>query len=296
MASPDAKVFWLGTRGQMVPLVAPTEAVNRTESKIGSSQESLNGTVTESVRGLRRSWSIDQAYLKPEDLSVLQALFSGVVLGNTYIIDPVSPNRFPRSTAVGAKLYQWAGGTYDWFEPDSPYVAVSEVGTAPGVTYTSVGGNTVTWNPSHFIRWNPTSSSASLYAGADYRLALRRETPVIPGESLVFKGHVRGSASVCLEYVGPSGAGIEDSPAGVVESDVWEQFTVNTVVPDNAVAVRVRADASSTDPVDFCQFQLGPDDSPWTQGGGSALVLISALEEESPQFPLVSVSLTIQEI
>lgn len=298
MATPDGKIFWLGTRGNMIPLAVPDGSISRSETKIGASDSSLNGTTTESIRGFRRAWDIGQAYLSSEDLAVLEALYTGILSGNVYLIDPLSPNRLSRSTAVGSKTPEWVGASYNWYEVGSPAVAASAQGDTPTIDYTSVDGQEVSWKSSHFVRWGPTSSSAVLYAESDHRFPLRRECPVIPSEELTLKGYARGTGAVSaqIEFLSLAGTPVGTSTAATVNSATWAQFTTTATAPSDAVAARIRLNATNTEVHDFCRFQLGVSSAPWTPGGGSALVTVASLDQEAPFFPLVSASVTLQEI
>lgn len=299
-------VFRLGPLGRLVPLVSPDEGVSRSDEFVGAVHTSINASRTMDVRGYRRTWEFDQAYLEPDALSYLQSCFSGVVRSPLRLVDPINKNRLSKSTSAAAKLNGWSGAAGNWVPTTANSSTRTMFGDTPPVELTTERGSTVAYVPETYIRFETANDDGdTVYAEYDGHSPnlLSRAVPVFPGETLTVSG--------CLRTLDPDsqmviGFDLYDAQAELIDyamsdetsSSTWDRLSATYQdLPANAVAAMPYVMVSTAGAYDIAQLQLeeGPEATPWQLGNGCPEVLFTELQEESPVYPLVTASLRLEE-
>lgn len=296
-------VFYLGPLGRLVPLVSPDEGVSRTDELSGHVHQSINAAKTLDVRGYRRIWEFDQAWLEPDALSYLQTCFIGVIQSPLRFVDPINKNRLSKSTSAASRDIGWSGGYENW----DPAVgtARSMYGPTPTASLINERGGVSTYMPETFIRWE-TATSGDLFAERDRhdQNQLSKATPVFPGETLTLSAYVRrisgvGEISMTLKVwdsdATPMPGAVTTDPT---DSPDWVRLTATiNEVPAAGVATMPVFTTDGFGVFDIAQVQLeeGPEATNWHLGNGCPEVLFTELQEQSPRYPLVTASLILEE-
>lgn len=296
----------LGTVGRMVRIASPEKNVVRTPTKISTISESINGTLTEDLRGVRRSWEIETAYLMADDLAYLETCYFGGMTKPLRLRDPVNKNLLSASTSLGSKSPALSNGTKNW----TPSVGISgelELDT-PVITYSTPEGRTASYTTNKAIRWT-TPSSGNLYAECRYDSGVvlgNMSVPVIPGERLVLSAYIRrisGSGNITLRMSFYNEAGVFTRSAGFFSTPTsWTRQTSYTTVAAGEASVILEFSSSAAGTWDFSHVQLesvndpaGTTPTSWVVGAGCPHVLFTELGEVSPIYPLVTASIKLRE-
>ncbi|GAA1940448.1 hypothetical protein [Amycolatopsis minnesotensis] len=303
----NVPVFWLGPLGRLVPLGCPESGLSNSIQMQAAVNTSVNMHNTVDLQGFRRTWTMDQAWLDENDVSALEAMFTGMIMPPLRIIDPLKTNRFRPSVAVPRVTSLWNGGLESWAltRGEGTVKPLPNPGH-PDFTYADEG-RSVAYRPDSGVTWNPSKDGAVLYPNGPRRAngALRKSTvdPVLPGEvitvSFWLKTTGTGTATFGLSTVAPDLTG-SFGTALTFNNTAWQRLHLTYPVPEDGSVIGLAPYFSGANALDV---QIGPgqleaasEPSPWQAGYGAPEVVITQFDSVSPRFPLVTASLTILEL
>lgn len=304
-----AELFWLGPLGQLAPLAVPEGSVNREFPRTSTSSTTLNGRQNINEQGYRHTWEFDQAYCEPDDASMLEAMYSGIVPGPLRIIDPMYTNRF-RPSVAAPRITTIYNGSSDCWAPTPDSGAVSELAGAgyPAIAYTDPhDGRSVTYSPGKGVQWQPGAGSARvMYPNGPLldsgKARPSRVDPVLPGETVTASFLVKlvgvGTAAFALDTVAADGT-VTPGSLSAITGTTWATVSSTVTAGAGVVGVMPRFTASAATVLLFIgpgQLQHGSAVTTWRTGYGCPEVNITSAPGVSDQFPLSTVSLSIQEL
>lgn len=274
--------FHLGPVGALRALPSPSLGTgpDATAARLGRVHRSLAGRVTIDRLAVKRTWMLTWPYLDPATHAFLDAAHTGVVAGPLWLIDPQRPNRLPPQIAATGSTdrtttgFTPSAGTLTW----TTAVPASTLPIAGGLSWTvpAAGGQvipdpipvlpgetiTVTaWAASAAV---PLRLVVALYDRADAYLTFTESAPVTPGAGgarLAVTLTPTGTAALARIALtaSPTGGG------GTVTSSAW-------------------------------QLEAATTPSPWSPGGGAAVVAVDALSTAYPVPGSRASALTLLEV
>lgn len=97
-------IWWVGPLGAMLSLPDVATSPDNSIERIGAVHTSLDGTRTVDTFGYKRSYSWKWSMLHPVHVSVVEAIYTGIMPGPLRLIDPNRPNRLPIQIAAGGSV------------------------------------------------------------------------------------------------------------------------------------------------------------------------------------------------
>lgn len=305
----DIPMYWLGPLGRMVPLACPSVGVENTLSGQFAQNNTLSARQVLDLQGFRRTWSLEEAWLDANEVSLLEAMFNGTMMPPHRIIDPLRKNRFRPSVAAPRRTTLWNGGTDSWYLPvNNGAITADRNQTHTAITYTSPGDlRQVSWRPDSGLDWNASATNDNLYPNGGPNGSVQfksRIDPVLPGEHITmsFYAKVSGTGTVTMSLVPITTALVFGTPVTtVISSASWVRPFINYTVPTNGTIVGIipvfTASAGMVNlQVGPGQLEVGDVASQWEMGYGAPEVAITEMGSVSPRHPMVTASLTIQEL
>lgn len=259
--------FYLGKPGDMRALLIPDTGWTDGDKRYSALTRSLNGTGTETLFGIKKTWQFELPGCLPEDRAWLDLCWSGAVRP-LYLVNPVQPNRFPTTIAQtggtprGARDFSNTGGSLAVVaESDvSPYSVKLSSGTV--VSYTGL-------------------------------LAL-------PGETLTVTARLHSNATVTPSLTAYDAGGsqlLSQTGSTLASTTTFATAKVSLTAPSGTATVKFALTASASANITTNGWLARVDGSTvWTTGNGACRVVMTDLSATSPTYPVETVSATFEQL
>lgn len=274
-------VFHLGPVGALRALPSPSLGTgpDATAVRLGAVHRSLTGRVTIDRLAVRRTWALSWPYLDPTVHAFLDALHLGIVPGPLWLLDPQRANRLTLAVAATG----------------------SPERTTTGFTATA---GTLAWSAAVPVSTLPIAGGLSwAVPAAGGQLAHVDPVPVLPGETVTASAWVTATVPVRLSV---SLYDRTDALLTTVQSDPitpgagGTRLTLPLVPGATAafarLALTVPASTATTLTTAAWQLEAAATASPWSPGGGAAVVAVDALTTAYPVPGTRATALTLLEV
>jgi len=307
----DIPMFWLGPLGRLLPLACPEQNVANTVEAQQATNTSVSARNTVDLQGFRRQWTMTEAWLDSDEVSMFEAMFTGIMMPPHRIIDPLRKNRFRPSVSAPRLTSLWNGSADAWYVPSGQGLALSVPNdTGPYIEYVSEGDlREVSWRPDYEIMWDSVGAGNRLYPNgalkADNLTAYKsRVDPVLPGETITmsFWAHKTGTPNFNF-FLATVNSVMQYSLSGLamtISSSTWQRYSLTYTAPTDGSVVGVFPIFSALGDgvlnLGPAQLESGNVASQWETGYGAPEVVITQFATVSPRYPMTTASLTIQEL
>lgn len=302
----DIPMFWLGPLGRMIPLACPEQGLSNSVSQQAAQNATLSMRRVLDIQGYRREWSMNQAYLDPEDVSALEAMFMGFLMPPHRFIDPLKRNRLRPSVSAPRRAPMWNGGVGSWeLLPGSGTIIVLEDQDYETVSYVSEGdAREVSYQIDSGLSWNSGGAGSRLYPNGGPLIRPHSVDPILPGETLTlsFWMKMTGTGTFTFSLYPVNASMVTGTPEEFeVTSSTWQQYTITYTAPVDGTVVGLypllaTEDSDVSLQLGRAQLEAGDVVNRWEPGYGAPEVAITNLDTVSPRFPLITASLTITEL
>ncbi|WP_157182589.1 hypothetical protein [Sciscionella marina] len=269
----DIPWLYLGPLGALRALPSPDVDWSEDQETVGGEHTAMTGRKTRFVLAFRRSWEIDFPLLLPDQLAYLEACYMNLHAERLYLVDPLRWNRLDRWLSTGSAERSSA---------PTAKVSAGQLETSGEVPEDLPLGRS--------IRLHKPQDGTTVEGTVP--------NPVVPGERLKFSAYVKGKAAPSLVLLDADDQQVTDAEGDAAGGDEWERVSVALDVPEKAAYAVVRLTVQGdADDAYTTGWQLTKHEgADWVPGTGSPEVYVSELKSKTPRYPLVTASMTIQEV
>lgn len=283
-----AGTWYVGWLGEMRPLVyTPETDLTVTEELTGAVHQGLNGSRTMDILGSRSRYEMDLKYLTSDDITWLRALYTQLIPGPHYMINPLQKNLL---SLQASNVY--SHGIDDlglYFHPllnrefalDFPPQPTIMTGSRCIKATTSSATNT-------FIRFDGTT----------------KFVPWAVGDTLTWSMYMKADSNITVNMVGDAvdKYGVAVGGAGSFAKSItttWTRFSISVTQSATQAGFRpalLFPTSGAQNVYIACpQVEVAASASAWRMGGGSTKIIIDDLSTTSPRYPLFNASLSMLE-
>lgn len=280
MTTPSKVPIWyLGPLGNMRPLPCPETDLQVSQVRYGGIHQGISGSRVMDITGFRNEYTLDFKLLDQSEYQWLEAIYSQLVPGPHYLVNPLKRNLLSNqsSTMAFGSLGVTTGGSNS-IVVDYP----AELGM-----------------PSRSIKmmdWTGPTNLMVFDSG--------RPVPIIDNQPLIYSVYLKADAAINVTlrayWYNDTGSLITNTDTTVSIDSTWARYWMSYLEPPTGAVGLLASINFGTAGADVyvCapQVETGVDSpTAFDLGGGCASVIIDQLPETSPRFPLRDVSVSFLE-
>ena len=258
--------FWFGPLGRLMLVDLGLTGFAEDSEKVGGVHESLNGTRTMDVTGVKGRWRINLGGLDARALSWFEMAYRGALGPRLYLIDDQRVNLM---TAGGSSAGSaWTPATEVVYTVSNGTVA--EVANPHPLLPGTLDGNAVL-TPGPISSWTWTTTITGV-------IRVGEIIPVRPGQVVTFSVYV-SSGTPTVEFT-PFAADLtplaQVGVTTVIAGTPPRRYYTYTVPSSGVAAVRplMRHAAAQASTFTGLQVETGGPPTPWVMGAGAPRVII----------------------
>lgn len=284
----ETPTWYIGWLGEMraFPYV-PEVDFTVTEERMGDVHQGLNGARTMDHFGTRGRYSMEIDYLTPDDITWLRALYTQLIPGPHYLINPFYKNLL---SLQASNVY--AHGIDDlglYFHPLLNREFANDFPSGPTIL-----------TGSRCIKAT-TSSATNTYIRFD---GTTKFIPWNAGETLTWSVYMKADANITVNMLADTvnKYGVDTGGAGAFAKSVttsWTRFSITVTQSGTHAGFRpalLFPTSGAQNVYIACpQVEYAGSATAWRMGGGSQKVVIDDISTSSPRYPLFNANLSILE-
>jgi len=282
----DPATWYIGWLGEMRALPTPEVGLSNVEERFGGVHQGLNGARTMDTLGTRLRYDMSFRYYNNDDLAFLRALYTQMIPGPHYLINPMHKNLLSLQASAGYSHTLNDLGLSFRKEVNREYA--NDYPTGLDITGSRSVKATTQSVTSGYVRFDGETKFAPWQAG----------------QTMTFSVYMKADVAYTANFVGDTvdKNGTTAASAGTFAKNIttsWARYSMTVTQAGVQAGLRPAIIFPTGTNLNLYfaapQLEMGASPTTFKFGGGVSKIFIDQMTSTSPRFPLNEVDMTLLE-